>query len=96
MSEWRRRLQPAQLAKQPACEICLSFDPDTPAPATVVDHIIPHKGDLTLFLDPENLQSSCKPCHDQLKRQVELNGYHSMMGADGFPLDPNHPFNRAR
>lgn len=34
-------------------------------PATVVDHIIPHKGDMVLFWDSSNWQSLCKPCHDE-------------------------------
>lgn len=35
------------------------------APASVVDHIIPHKGKQDpLFRDPKNLRSLCKPCHD--------------------------------
>jgi 5-methylcytosine-specific restriction enzyme A len=33
-------------------------------PATVVDHIVPHKGDKALFWDSTNWQSLCKPCHD--------------------------------
>ena len=34
-------------------------------PATVVDHIIPHRGDETLFWDESNWQSLCKKCHDR-------------------------------
>lgn len=30
-----------------------------------VDHIIPHKGKLDLFLDRSNLQMLCRPCHSQ-------------------------------
>ena len=33
--------------------------------ATVVDHIIPHKGDQTLFWDQTNWQPLCKSCHDR-------------------------------
>jgi 5-methylcytosine-specific restriction protein A len=33
--------------------------------ATVVDHIIPHKGNKTLFWDESNWQSLCKMHHDQ-------------------------------
>lgn len=33
--------------------------------ATVVDHIIPHKGDKELFWDSANWQPLCKPCHDR-------------------------------
>ena len=31
----------------------------------MVDHIIPHKGNLELFWDEDNLQALCKPCHDR-------------------------------
>lgn len=31
--------------------------------ATVVDHIVPHKGDLALFWDPANHQALCASCH---------------------------------
>ena len=33
-------------------------------PSTTVDHIVPHKGDRTLFWDRTNWQALCKPCHD--------------------------------
>lgn len=33
--------------------------------ATIVDHIIPHKGDQKLFWDTSNWQSLCKTCHDK-------------------------------
>lgn len=32
--------------------------------ATVVDHIIPHRGDQKLFWDRSNWQALCKSCHD--------------------------------
>jgi 5-methylcytosine-specific restriction protein A len=32
--------------------------------ATVVDHVVPHRGDQRLFWDPGNWAPSCKPCHD--------------------------------
>ena len=34
-------------------------------PATVVDHIKPHKGNYYLFWDASNWQSLCKACHDR-------------------------------
>ena len=37
---------------------------DRLVPATVVDHIIPHKGDYELFWDKNNWQSLCKRHHD--------------------------------
>ncbi len=33
-------------------------------PATVVDHVTPHKGDKTLFWDSSNWQALCKRHHD--------------------------------
>ena len=33
-------------------------------PATVVDHIVPHRGDREVFWDSANWQPLCKRCHD--------------------------------
>jgi len=33
--------------------------------ATVVDHVIPHRGDMALFWDPANWQAMAKRCHDR-------------------------------
>jgi 5-methylcytosine-specific restriction enzyme A len=43
-------------------------------PATVVDHIKPHKGDYGLFWDPANHQGLCKPHHD-MKTAREDGGF---------------------
>jgi 5-methylcytosine-specific restriction protein A len=52
------------LAKEPLCRHCLKEGKTTVA--TVVDHIIPHKGDEFLFWDSEgNWQSLCKWCHNK-------------------------------
>lgn len=40
--------------------------------ATVVDHIIAHKGDKVLFWDYNNHQALCKRCHD--KKTVREDG----------------------
>ena len=37
---------------------------DRLVPATVVDHIKPHRGDAKLFWDETNWQPLCKSCHD--------------------------------
>ncbi|WP_232367816.1 HNH endonuclease [Tritonibacter horizontis] len=60
----------------------------------VVDHVIPHRGDLGLFLDPANLQTLCPDDHDQNKQRLEARGYSQERGADGWPIDPQHPANR--
>ena len=44
--------------------------------ATVVDHIVPHLGDATLFYDTSNLQSLCKRCHD-IKTAAEDGGFNN-------------------
>jgi len=40
-------------------------------PATVVDHITPHKGDMALFWDRANWQPLCAPCHNGAKQREE-------------------------
>lgn len=51
------------LRNNPLCAECLRQGRITPA--TVVDHIIPHRGDVNLFWNEQNWQSLCKCCHDQ-------------------------------
>jgi hypothetical protein len=64
--------------------------------ATVVDHRIPHNGDLALFWDENNWQAMAKECHDSYKQSLEKSGY--IKGADhsGMPIDPAHPWNVER
>lgn len=81
-----------RLKTEPLCRIC--SQQGFVAPATVTDHIRPHKGDKELFFDASNLQALCKPCHDGLKAQIEAHGYHRATGEDGWPIDPNHPVNK--
>lgn len=52
------------LACHPWCAMC-------GAPATVVDHIVPHRGDDALFWSPANWQPLCKSCHDGRKQRLE-------------------------
>jgi len=42
--------------------------------AEVVDHVIPHKGNTTLFWDVSNWQALCKACHDY-KTSTEDGGF---------------------
>ena len=51
------------LRSHPLCVVCSRE-------ATLVDHIIPHRGDMTLFWDSTNWQSMCDHCHN-VKRQRE-------------------------
>ena len=50
------------LSRNPLCVECLKVE--RTSAATVVDHIVPHKGDRTRFWDPLNHQALCRPCHD--------------------------------
>ena len=53
--------------------------------AALVDHIVPHKGNWTLFKDPDNLQSLCRIHHD-VKHSMEMGGSGRMpIGNDGWP-----------
>ena len=51
------------LNTHPLCEECKRRG--VFAPATVVDHITPHKGDHNKFNDMSNLQSLCRSCHSR-------------------------------
>lgn len=61
-ADWRRESK-AFLAEHPWCKECLRKNAYTPA--TVVDHIKPHRGDRKLFWLKSNWQSLCKHHHDQ-------------------------------
>ncbi len=39
---------------------------------TLVDHIVPHRGDDRLFWDEANWQPCCGPHHDIVKQKLEL------------------------
>lgn len=65
------------------------------AQARVADHVVPHKGDLMLFLYGA-LQSLCVNCHNIHKQQVENRGYSASIGMDGWPTDSNHPVYKSK
>lgn len=66
-----QRLRKFKLARDYFCECstCKKFNKNTPA--TVVDHIVPHRGDPTLFYDLANLQSMAKSCHDRKTARMD-------------------------
>ena len=61
-SHWRKARK-AFLSRHPLCAECLKSGVLTPA--TVVDHIVPHRGYHALFWDEQNWQPLCKSCHDK-------------------------------
>lgn len=51
------------LEEHPLCVRCMERGVYTKA--EVVDHIVPHRGDMKLFWDRTNWQPLCKRCHDR-------------------------------
>lgn len=96
-SRWRKARR-IFLQRHPLCCMCEQVGRLTPA--TVVDHITPHKlGDAlqsgnpeaiskaqALFWDQSNWQPLCKPCHDGDKQQLERTGRLRGCGVDGWPI----------
>ena len=80
------------LAEHPLCVRCHSRGRITPA--TVVDHIEPHRGDPKLFWRRSNWQALCKRCHDSWKQRLERTGREIGCDESGIPLDPNHHWHR--
>jgi 5-methylcytosine-specific restriction protein A len=57
-----RRARAAYLRRHPLCVSCAAAG--RLEPATVVDHVVPHRGDAVLFWNKRNWAALCKPCHD--------------------------------
>lgn len=89
-----RRARAQYLASHPCCTLCLQRG--IVEPATVVDHVIPHRGDPVLFNDRGNWQPLCQTCHDAVKQAQEKSG--RLRGSDvtGLPLDAAHPWLREK
>lgn len=85
------RVRRAQLAGEPLCRKCKAQGHRTLG--TVADHIKPHKGDLALFFDHDNLQTLCKPHHDATKAIEERGGYEPGCDVHGNPIDQAHRWN---
>lgn len=60
-TRWRM-MRKAFLAQHPLCQMCEAKGEYRQA--TIVDHVIPHKGDEALFWDSNNWAALCKRCHD--------------------------------
>lgn len=60
------------LEANPLCVYCRRDGRATEG--SVVDHIIPHRGDMKLFWDRSNWQTLCRPCHDVVKSAEEASG----------------------
>jgi 5-methylcytosine-specific restriction protein A len=61
-SRWQS-VRAGYLRSHPLCRRC--EEAGQLVPATVVDHIVAHKGDRSLFWNSDNWQPLCKSCHDR-------------------------------
>lgn len=61
-SRWRKARE-GFLKSNPLCVRCGAKG--LTVAASVVDHIVPHKGDKGLFWQRSNWQALCKQCHDR-------------------------------
>lgn len=94
------------LKSNPLCSMCLRQN--RAVPATVVDHIRPHKlkeamsgGNQEeiakakkLFWDKTNWQPLCKQHHDSTKQREEKRGHVIGCDENGLPLDPQSHWRR--
>ncbi|MGE0857793.1 MAG: HNH endonuclease [Gammaproteobacteria bacterium] len=71
-NKWEKA-RAAFLRVHPLCVACEREDHQLTS-ATVVDHVIPHKGDTVLFWDSSNWQALCKRHHDR-KTATEDGGF---------------------
>lgn len=79
-----RGMRMKQLRKQPLCERCLGHS--IIKPATIAHHKQPHRGNLTLFYDANNLASSCADCHNIDEQRIERGGKaRRSVDASGWP-----------
>ncbi len=63
-----RSLRVQVLKSEPLCRHCMARE-GRPVPATDVDHIIAHKGDIKKFWEKRNLQPLCAACHHRKTAQ---------------------------
>lgn len=61
-ARWRKA-RARYLREHPLCKSC--FEAGLVIAATVVDHSVPHKGNIALFWDEKNWQSLCTSCHSR-------------------------------
>lgn len=109
MAEWPyntqrwQRLRKAKLARQPLCEDCRACGIVTPA--NVADHINPVRLGGPAFPPIDGLRSLCASCHGaKTARGPEAGAVQTTRPrlprkgctTDGRPLDPMHPWRKAK
>jgi len=82
--QWDRDRR-AHLRRSPLCVCCEANG--FIRPASLVDHIVPHRGDKVLFRDPANWQSLCSECHNKIKKVIEALWDGGRVGVAALRLD---------
>lgn len=87
-AQWRA-IRKAQLERFPMCEDCRD------QPAREADH---HTNDTSQNRIGIDLSSLCKPCHSRRTAARQHGRETGIWGWDvnGWPLDPNHPWNKEK
>ncbi len=91
------RLRRLKLQVNPLCQSCLQLG--RIEAATAVDHRKPISAGGEPFPALDGLASLCASCHNTKTRAEQMgeeNWLHKGCDVHGFPLDPNHPWNRER
>lgn len=73
-SRWQKR-RALFLQTHPLCVECAKDTRLMPVAATVVDHIIPHKGNRALFDDEANWQPLCIPHHNAKTAREDMGAW---------------------
>ena len=89
------RLRKFKLRQHPLCQVCLEVG--RIEPATTVHHNVAVSAGGVPYPPLDALTSLCESCHNRKTRGEQLGKeLPKVWGCDerGYPLDPNHPWNR--
>jgi 5-methylcytosine-specific restriction protein A len=90
-ANWRYRLQPLKLSRDPLCQRCLKVN--LVVPADQVHHPVDVSKGGAWYPSLDELESLCHSCHSMVTRANQLGREYYSKGcnAQGLPLDPHHP-----
>lgn len=86
--KWQKARK-AYLAKHPLCVCCQANG--RIVGAEMVDHVVPHGGDMTVFWRSQDWQALCMDCHQRIKQPIELRWKRGEVGAWELRLDRSLP-----
>jgi 5-methylcytosine-specific restriction protein A len=95
-ADWRYRLQPLKLSRDPLCERCARVN--RIERASQVHHIVDVSKGGAAYPTLDELESLCHSCHSMITQARKRGGEYYSKGCDarGLPLDPHHPCYRYR